>query len=95
MTASASEIARRDKTISGIFVEGFERMVDLVQHVPEGNAAAHRRALTIIGAEIGAIILSRCSPRRSSRLEPALPRGQVPLPAELAAGGADPSTGPA
>jgi hypothetical protein len=37
----------------------------------------------------------RCSPRRSSRLELGLHRGRVRLPAELPAGGADPSTGPA
>ncbi|HEY2379528.1 MAG TPA: TetR/AcrR family transcriptional regulator [Gemmatimonadaceae bacterium] len=63
LAASASEIARQDRSVSARFVEGFERMTaaveaTLVDLPPETR---HQRALTIVAAEIGAIAVARAS----------------------------------
>jgi len=62
LTASASDIARRDEALSSSFAEGFERMVDAIEAVlgrNNGELGSRDRALTIVAAEIGAIAVAR------------------------------------
>jgi TetR/AcrR family transcriptional repressor of nem operon len=63
LAASASEIARQDRSVSARFVEGLERMTAAVEatlaDVPPETR--HQRALTIVAAEIGAIAVARAA----------------------------------
>ncbi|MDB4948504.1 MAG: bacterial regulatory s, tetR family protein [Gemmatimonadetes bacterium] len=70
MTASASEIARQDETVSARFVEGFERTVGTVEAALAGTPATERRAraLTIVAAQIGAIAVARAAAKSHPEL---------------------------
>ena len=64
MTASASEIARQDKTVSARFADGFTEMVDAVEAVlgeTKSGADRRQRALAIMAAEVGAIAVARAT----------------------------------
>jgi len=71
LTASTSEIARQNKTVSARFAEGFEQMVNAIEAVldktPSG-ADRRQRALAIIAAEIGAIAVARATAKSRPRL---------------------------
>ncbi|MGZ3582611.1 MAG: TetR/AcrR family transcriptional regulator [Ktedonobacterales bacterium] len=64
MAASASEIARQDKTVSASFSDGFERMVEAIQGMLGSTATPQtadprQRALAIAAAMIGGIAVAR------------------------------------
>lgn len=62
MAASGSEVARQDKSVSRSFAEGFERMARQLETVAQPSpidATARERALTMVAAEIGALIVAR------------------------------------
>jgi TetR/AcrR family transcriptional repressor of nem operon len=63
LTASASEIARQDGTVSARFVEGFERSVATIEATLVGVPVAERRAraLTIVAGQIGAVAVARAA----------------------------------
>jgi TetR/AcrR family transcriptional repressor of nem operon len=63
LAASASEIARQDRSVSARFVDGFERMTAAVEAtlVDLSPETRHQRALTIVAAEIGAIAVARAA----------------------------------
>jgi TetR/AcrR family transcriptional repressor of nem operon len=64
MTASASEIARQDETVSACFAGGFAEMVDAIEAVlgeTKSGADRRQRALAIIAAEIGTIAVARAT----------------------------------
>jgi TetR/AcrR family transcriptional repressor of nem operon len=64
LTASASEVARKDKALSASFSSGFEQLVAVVESVMDRKVpAAERRdrALTMIAAEIGVIAVARAA----------------------------------
>jgi TetR/AcrR family transcriptional repressor of nem operon len=64
MAASASEIARQNEAVSARFVEGFERMVEVVQAALETTvlrADARARALTITAAMVGGVAMARAT----------------------------------
>jgi TetR/AcrR family transcriptional repressor of nem operon len=63
LAASASEIARQDRSVSATFVEGFERLVDRIEATLENVPAAQRRdrALTIAAAELGVLAVARAA----------------------------------
>ena len=58
MSASASEIARRDKIVCERFTEGFEQLVALIEGnlgAAAVNADKHQRALAMMAAMIGGV----------------------------------------
>ena len=64
LTASASEVARKDETLSASFSSGFEQMVAVVESAMDRKvpvAERRDRALTIIAAEIGVIAVARAA----------------------------------
>ncbi|HWE05327.1 MAG TPA: helix-turn-helix domain-containing protein [Rhizomicrobium sp.] len=64
LTASASEVARKDETLSASFSRGFEQMVAVVESAIDRKvpvAERRDRALTIIAAEIGVIAVARAA----------------------------------
>lgn len=64
LTASASEVARKDKTLSASFSRGFEQMVAVVESAMDRIVPASERrdrALTMIAAEIGVIAVARAA----------------------------------
>jgi len=81
MTASASEIARQDESISASFGEGFEQLAQAIEaalgksHI---NASERERALAIMAALIGGVAVARgvvkANPALSEQLMQALRR---------------------
>jgi TetR/AcrR family transcriptional repressor of nem operon len=64
LTASTSEVARKDKALSASFSAGFEKMVATIEPTVDQSlpaSARHDHALTIIAAEIGAIAVARAT----------------------------------
>jgi len=64
LTASTSEVARKDRALSTSFSQAFSKMVAAVEPAVDRSlpASARRdRALTIIAAEIGAIAVARAT----------------------------------
>jgi TetR/AcrR family transcriptional repressor of nem operon len=64
LTASTSEVARKDEALSASFSAGFEKMAAAIESAVDRSlpASARRdRALTIIAAEIGAIAVARAT----------------------------------
>jgi len=62
MAASGSEIARQGKSVSQAFADGYERFARSVQKALGDTALSatqRQRALTIVAAEIGAIVVAR------------------------------------
>jgi TetR/AcrR family transcriptional regulator, transcriptional repressor for nem operon len=71
MTASGSEIARQGKRVSRAFVDGFERFAkSFEEHLgPSDSEATDRdRALAIVSAAIGAVVLSRAVSKADAKL---------------------------
>lgn len=64
LTASTSEVSRKDKALSASFSKGFEKMVGTIESAVSQDLPAsvrHDIALTIIAAEIGAIAVARAT----------------------------------
>jgi TetR/AcrR family transcriptional repressor of nem operon len=64
LTASTSEVGRKDENISSRFAQGFEKMVGAVEAVldPSSPRSDRRdRALTIVATNIGAIAVARAT----------------------------------
>jgi TetR/AcrR family transcriptional repressor of nem operon len=62
IAASGSEIARHGKSVSRSFVDGFDRMVRMLEKAVQKSplhATARERALTMAAAQIGALVVSR------------------------------------
>jgi TetR/AcrR family transcriptional regulator, transcriptional repressor for nem operon len=62
IAASGSEIARHDESVSRSLAEGFERTVRAFERIVQSSAVAatpRERALAIVVAEIGALIVAR------------------------------------
>ena len=62
MAASGSEVARQGKSVSQAFTDGFERLVRTVEEAlgdATTSATKRQRALTIVAAEVGAIVVAR------------------------------------
>jgi TetR/AcrR family transcriptional regulator, transcriptional repressor for nem operon len=71
MCASASEIARQDRTISARFSEGFEETVDLFEGAMDQQVAkADRRsiALGIVAVLVGAVAVARATAKSNPAL---------------------------
>jgi TetR/AcrR family transcriptional regulator, transcriptional repressor for nem operon len=71
LTASASEVARKDKRLSASFAAGFQRLVDIVESALSENlrpAERAGRALTMVAAEIGAIAVARATAKAHPEL---------------------------
>lgn len=64
LTASTSEVARKDEALSTSFSEGFAKMVAAIEPAVDRSLSASARrdiALTIVAAEIGAIAVARAT----------------------------------
>lgn len=64
LTASTSEVARKDENISSRFAQGFEKMVGAVEAVLDQSSPRsdrRDRALTIMATNIGAIAVARAT----------------------------------
>ena len=74
LAASASEIARQDRSVSATFVEGFERMVGRIEATLHDVPPAQRRnrALTIAAAQLGVLAVSRAAAKADNGLSNAV-----------------------
>ncbi len=73
MAACVSDVARQDATIGAAFADGFRDLVGLlVEAFPAGisQAAARRRALTLVSALVGSVAMARAV----EKTDPALAR---------------------
>jgi len=71
MAASASEVARQDKTVCERFAEGFEQSVALIERglgASPVKADKHQRALAIMAAMIGGVAASRAVVKADPKL---------------------------
>lgn len=71
MAASASEIGRQDKAVSGRFTEGFEQVVAQIERglgATPAKAEHRQRALAMTAAMIGGVAASRAVARADPKL---------------------------
>ena len=71
IAASASEIARQDKSVSACFVKGFEQEAAIVEQAlptATGNSTSRQKALTLLTAIVGGMMAARAA----AKADPAL-----------------------